>query len=687
MDAPVALDVYAILTPLAVALSEGNVAVAEVLLREGAYVNGFGTASRRKRGYYYRRHIHGPYSCDLTVEAKFGKSFTAEEWQKWARAGYDYSDLLAASSPLQMAALSRSVQFGRVLLNIGALPDGFGGFGTALQVASARMNNLSFVELLLENGAKINAPAQEPRGRTALQAAVEFGSNDTVQFLLSAGADINALPSRCGFTALQAAARTQDTELVVQLIGLGADVNAPPAAESGRTALQAAVEGQNTDLIDALLDSGADISASPAQSGGLSALEAGLSNHHVLEKLLSRGSASGLLPKLQTEGRALFSTIAKHHYGRLGGPILQSLVTLLVRYGMNATEYDFQDLLRSAFNRSDMDMLNLLMTNGAAANVTNHELQVLLRFAVQNANIHFTKMLLDAGADVNLLPSDPKGQPLIAVAAATGSQSLCELLIEHNADLKGYAGTKALCAAVSTGSMETLKFLLSEGASPNWGDQENQLHQNGHVLSPLAACFNYYTRETMAIVLLEHGAQVRGVAFPVEVCEASMSMLARLIGLGLDVNLRLSPKSQSMLQYEVHCICILNLLIDAGAELHSLPGGGRWGSPLQIAVEHSNLCLVKYLLSKGADVNEPPNSVDGAPALQQAIIAGSLPMFCLLIDNGADVNAVVAPIGQTALEQRQRTRDSSSSLSAGSQTGSFQWFPSLGKGVAAVESP
>ncbi|XWW93368.1 hypothetical protein V2A60_001301 [Cordyceps javanica] len=655
MDAVVALNVYAILTPLAVALSEGNVAVAEVLLREGADVNGFGTAPLGKRRYHDRRLVYRRYSGGSRFTVEFGESFTAKEWQKWERAGYHYSDLLAASSPLQMAALSKSVQLGRILLKIGALSDGFGGFGTALQVASARMNNLSFVKLLLENGAKINTPAQEPRGRTALQAAVEFGSNDTVQFLLSAGANINALPSLCGFTALQAAVRTQDTELVVQLIGLGADVNAPAAAEDGRTALQAAVEGQNTDLIDALLDSGADISASPAQSGGLSALEASLSNHHVLEKLLSRGSASGLLQKLQTEGRALLSKIAKRHYHKLDGPTLQSLVTLLARYGI----YGFQDLFRSAFDRSDMDMLSLLMTDGAAANVTNHELQVLLHLAVQDANIHFTKMLLDAGADVNILPSDPEGQPLIAVAAATGSQSLCELLIEHDADLKGYGGTKALCAAVSTGSMETLKFLLSEGASPNWGDQENQLHQNGYDFSPLAECFNYYTRETMAIVLLEHGAEVKGVVFRVEVCKTSMSMLTRLIGLGLDVNLRLSPVSESMLQYAVEDMCasgnrnrtdILTLLIDAGAKLHSLPGGGCWGSPLQIAVEHSNLCLVKYLLSKGADVNEPPTPSYGAPALQQAIIAGSLPIFCLLIDEGADVNAVVAPIGQTALE-------------------------------------
>lgn len=62
------------------------------------------------------------------------------------------------------------------------------------------------MQLLLDRGANVNAPACLPVDLTALQAAVELGDMETVEVLINCGADINAAPnSICGRTALQAA--------------------------------------------------------------------------------------------------------------------------------------------------------------------------------------------------------------------------------------------------------------------------------------------------------------------------------------------------------------------------------------------------------------------------------------------------------------------------------------------------
>ena len=78
-----------------------------------------------------------------------------------------------------------------------------GSGGTPLHIA-ALTDQKEIAELLLENGADINARAKDEFGATPLSWAAFLGNKRVVEFLVEAGADVNA-SDRFGFTPLDAA--------------------------------------------------------------------------------------------------------------------------------------------------------------------------------------------------------------------------------------------------------------------------------------------------------------------------------------------------------------------------------------------------------------------------------------------------------------------------------------------------
>lgn len=134
---------------------------------------------------------------------------------------------------------------------------------TALQVAALKWRT-DIVELLLREGADVNAPARGSRGLTALQASCltraasssqQEKKLETVRLLLDRKADINAAPARFrGLTALQATAQCGDLA-VAKLLLPGADVNAPPCKEMGLgNALDLAARAGRVDMVKFLLN-------------------------------------------------------------------------------------------------------------------------------------------------------------------------------------------------------------------------------------------------------------------------------------------------------------------------------------------------------------------------------------------------------------------------------------------------
>lgn len=85
------------------------------------------------------------------------------------------------------------------------------------------LNQVSFVRLLLANGANPNIPSTLEVGyNTPLHTAASKGYGDLLELLLKAGVDLNAR-NQLGQTALHQAARQRQIPLVKALLAAGAD--------------------------------------------------------------------------------------------------------------------------------------------------------------------------------------------------------------------------------------------------------------------------------------------------------------------------------------------------------------------------------------------------------------------------------------------------------------------------------
>ena len=91
-----------------------------------------------------------------------------------------------------------------------------------------------------------------------MQKAAELGNLDIVDILVNRGADVNApAAARGGGTALQLAVVGCYISVACRLLSLGADVNAPGSTADGRTALEAAAENGRLDMAQILFNAGA----------------------------------------------------------------------------------------------------------------------------------------------------------------------------------------------------------------------------------------------------------------------------------------------------------------------------------------------------------------------------------------------------------------------------------------------
>jgi len=177
------------------------------------------------------------------------------------------------------ATAKGSTERARRLLAEGAKPDTRDAEGLTPLIATAEQGNDALARLLLGAGADVNA--HDTGGRTPLIAAAEQGSSVMARMFVELGADINARDAE-GRTPLIAVAQgapwavyrrmkqrgatppdsatKQDREALAQyLLGAGADVNASDL--EGSTPLISAANKGNDAMVGQLLKAGADVNA------------------------------------------------------------------------------------------------------------------------------------------------------------------------------------------------------------------------------------------------------------------------------------------------------------------------------------------------------------------------------------------------------------------------------------------
>jgi len=185
---------------------------------------------------------------------------------------------------LYLAALQGNIMKAELILKEGAGVNKLAGYrGTALH-AAVSMNHFNMVELLLNNGADINAIAND---RTPLVIAARKNNFKMVRFLIEKGAELNVSRDTEG-TAIHAAISRNNLTIGEFLVEKGADISIR-AGDLGNF-LYDAVTMRNLEMVEFLLERGADINAAAEGLGTPLNRAITVGNLRMVEFLLERGA-------------------------------------------------------------------------------------------------------------------------------------------------------------------------------------------------------------------------------------------------------------------------------------------------------------------------------------------------------------------------------------------------------------
>ncbi|KAI0541034.1 hypothetical protein GGR58DRAFT_458865 [Xylaria digitata] len=210
------------------------------------------------------------------------------------------------------------------------------------------------VELLLKKfHANPNATGEEYGN--ALTAAAYDGTIHIVEMLLDNGADVNA-PE--GY-AIQAAAAQGHYDVVKELLKRGAEVNAFTTNENFAegTALQGAIESSQTDIVRLLLESGADPNHGSGECSPPIIAAARGADEEILDLLIKAK------PKIDVFGGPDMSTPLIEAAGFM--PVSSVEQLLAAGADINLADKDGDTALIMASYRGDEDAVRCLLENGA----------------------------------------------------------------------------------------------------------------------------------------------------------------------------------------------------------------------------------------------------------------------------------------------------------------------------------
>lgn len=321
----------------------------------------------------------------------------------------------------------------RRLLDLGASSDArfyYLNEWTDLELAALR-DDVDLAKTLLSAGADVNACTEaEGTGTSALQVAAEHGSVALVQLLLGAGADVNAPPSGLGgCTALQSACKGGRDETVRFLLLAGATITEKDStirrAAGFKSGLEYAAMGGHETVVETLLQHIESLDESLTNTIRLEALiEAIQANHMTIAKRLL---ATNVLFNNHIRIRRLLPGAAE------AGDL--DVVRMLLEAPANGTQstdtrdyWRFPDrALLVAVEHEHLEIVKLLLAAGLDVGVDDGDAGPVLHMAAAKGNLSITQLLLDYGADLTAVSYDD-AIALLQAAERSGNAETVKLL-------------------------------------------------------------------------------------------------------------------------------------------------------------------------------------------------------------------------------------------------------------------
>lgn len=369
-----------------------------------------------------------------------------------------------------------------------------GGPPTPLLIAAIVLHQFDIAELLIQEGANVNARGYNQR------CALHFTSRDKhlplVKSLLAAGADVSATDTQgcqplmlaesaaiveilcangadhehstdwCA-TALQIAIVQHRFDTAKVLLQAGASTR----ARDGTDMVHFACQSGDTRIVELLLDYGADISSS--NSLGMSTLFIAAKGGRlpVVKLLLERGAD---VDEGDQDGYTPLMMAAR--IGHCG------IVNLLISHGANleSSDEDSCTVLLAATEEVQAGVVDILLSNGANIQAKNCEGSnaLMIAAALPNSKATMDRLLRDGVIDVNA--QNVHGRTALLNAAMRGQADAVESLLAHqppaDVTVKDHWGTTALSMAVRNGHVRIVRMLLATygPSEPILGIKDNQ---------------------------------------------------------------------------------------------------------------------------------------------------------------------------------------------------------------------
>ena len=494
----------------------------------------------------------------------------------------------------------------------------------------ARLPNLDAVRVLLETGIDPNLPIRygdSTQTPLMIAASRQTRPEEFFHMCIAKGADVNyVLADSDGTTrtALHAAVQARNEPYIRLLLDAGADIN--PHRRNGHCypvledVLDVNYNGDaiiHLPVLRILLERGADVKAPTRISPHKTALQsaAGLGNLPLVRFLLERGADVNAPAAIESHSRdrppggtllqsfliASASAIDNDGDGDgfnevVGGPV--EIARILLDWGLEINAPAIWDNALFKRNREIREIHGLEIRE--IQGLENEEFAGItaLQGAVMSNEIEMVELILKAGADVNAPACGCGGGGRTALQMAVGLSKppigLLQLLLDEGADVNapaapGFTGRTALEAAVESGDIDRVRTLLEYNADCNAPGRSSP------ALTLAAGSDRWNTNWKLEVVnmLLDAGADVN---------------------YGFDTDLGKTPLVGAVQKGGIE---VVRLLLDNGA--HVNPAVGK--TPLEAAMEaeRDREEIIQLLLVAGALGTPPPRHIPASLELRNEV--------------------------------------------------------------------
>ena len=284
---------------------------------------------------------------------------------------------------------------------------------------------------------------------------------------------------------------------------------------------------------------------------------------------------------------------------------------------------------------SDIDKVKQYLADGANVNAKDKRNKTPLHNAAYGGHREIAELLIDKGANVNA--KDKSNKTPLHAAALYGRKEFAELLINKGADMSAKDKYEQTPLHVASNRKKTgvVKLLIDKGADVNAKSSTGTpLHKA--VGKGLGVKPDLASSKEIAELLIKKGSDVNakivtGTPLHLAASLGHKGIIELLINEGADVNAKLKTLGDTPL-HQSKTREVAELLITKGADVNA--ESMYRGTPLHAASKEGRTEVVELLIAEGVNVNA--KDMRGETPLHTS---ETKKIAELLIEKGADVNA------------------------------------------------